>query len=162
MSDRLNAFPGWRPRPVSMGRIAVKDITLSDGTRIPEGTLLTAQAYAMHHDGALCDNARTFDPFRFARMRPIAGSGSDGQSANAKCLFTTTSAEYIPFGYGQYSCPGRYFASNELKAILACIILNCDMKLGGDGSRPSDVYTATSIMPAPHGRILFKKRGGSV
>lgn len=58
--------------------------------------------------------------------------------------------------------PGRYFASRELKAILAYILLNYDMKLGGDGSRPQDVYIATGMMPAPRGRVLFKKRESSV
>lgn len=50
----------------------------------------------------------------------------------------------------------------ELKAILAYILLNYDMKLGGDGSRPQDVYIATGMMPAPRGRVLFKKRESSV
>ncbi|KAI1786994.1 cytochrome P450 [Ganoderma leucocontextum] len=55
--------------------------------------------------------------------------------------------------------PGRYFAANELKVILAYITLNYDLKLGGDGSRPPDSYIATAVVPAPHGRVLFKKRG---
>ena len=58
--------------------------------------------------------------------------------------------------------PGRHFAAGELKGILAYIILHYDMKLGGDGSRPQDVYIATGMMPAPRGRVLFKKRESSV
>ena len=56
------------------------------------------------------------------------------------------------------SSPGRYFASNELKAILAHLILNYDVKLGGDGSRPPEVYFSLSVIPALGGRVLFKKR----
>ena len=54
--------------------------------------------------------------------------------------------------------PGRHFASNELKAILGHIILNYDLKLGGDGLRPPDVFVAMATMPAPESRVLFKKR----
>ena len=54
--------------------------------------------------------------------------------------------------------PGRYFASNELKMILGQIILNYDLKLSGDGSRPADVYFVTAVLSAPHGHVLFKKR----
>ena len=57
--------------------------------------------------------------------------------------------------------PGRYFASNELKVILGYIIVNYDLKLGGNGSRPADMHVATGVMPAPDGRVVFKKREGS-
>ena len=56
------------------------------------------------------------------------------------------------------SSPGRFFASNELKAVLAQIILNYDVKLGGDGSHPPDVYVSLNIIPALRGCVLFKKR----
>ncbi len=79
-----------------MGRKAMKDITLSDGTRIPKGTFVNAPAYAMHHDDAHLEHADTFDPFRFARMRSV-----EGQSA--KHQLTSTSPEYIPFGHGQHA-----------------------------------------------------------
>ena len=55
--------------PVTMHRKAMKDITLYDGTRIPRGTIITLAAGPMHHDEALLENAKPFDPFRYARMR---------------------------------------------------------------------------------------------
>ena len=42
--------------------------------------------------------------------------------------------------------------------MLAYILLNYDLKLGGDGSRPPDVFVAMATMPAPESRVLFKKR----
>ena len=155
-----------------MKRIAMKDVTLADGTRIPRGTMVCAGSYMMHRDDGLFADGGSFDPFRFARMR-----GAEGQSA--KHQFTSTSPEYTPFGYGHdawwvtsvrsrgdvavelrgsYSSPGRFFASNELKAVLAQIILNYDVKLGGDGSHPPDVYVSLNIIPALRGCVLFKKR----
>ena len=42
--------------------------------------------------------------------------------------------------------------------MLAYILLNYDLKLGGDGLRPPDVFVAMATMPAPESRVLFKKR----
>ena len=75
-----------------MGRKAMKDITLSDGTRIPKGTFVNAPAYAMHHDDAHLEHADTFDPFRFARMRGVEGHSSKHQ-------FTSTSSAYTGIGF---------------------------------------------------------------
>ena len=54
--------------------------------------------------------------------------------------------------------PGRFFAANELKAMLAYMVLNFDMKLGGDGKRPENVHWGPTVIPAPDARVLFRKR----
>ena len=77
-------------------------------------------------------------------VRPSVGVGVDTDTENVERLFLHS--------------PGRYFASNELRAILAHVILNYDLKLGGDGSRPTEVYFSLSVLPALGGRVLFKKR----
>ena len=81
-----------------MIRLAMKDVVLTDGTRIPRGTLVAAPAYAMHHDSALFADAATFDAFRFARMRSAA-SADEG----ARHQFTSTSPEYLAFGHGPHA-----------------------------------------------------------
>ena len=55
----------------------------------------------------------------------------------------------------------RYFAAYELKAALAHIVLEFDLKLGGDGVRPADLSFGYGMnaVPAPDGRVLFRKRG---
>ena len=45
--------------------------------------------------------------------------------------------------------------------MLAYILLNYDLKLGGDGLRPPDVFVAMATMPPPESRVLFKKRVAS-
>ena len=77
-----------------MKRIAVKDVTLCDGTRIPRGTVVAAAADAMHHDEAVLKNARTLDAFRYARMRSTVPEES------ARHQFASASPEYIAWGYG--------------------------------------------------------------
>ena len=54
--------------------------------------------------------------------------------------------------------PGRFFAANELKAILAYIVANYDLKIAGDGGRPANLYFGANVVPSPKGQILFRKR----
>ena len=96
-----------------MTRLALKDITFSDGTFVPAGTLLSAATWATHHDESVYPDAEVFDPFRFARMRDAAGEGTKHQ-------FVNTSLEYIPFGHGKHawcvSLPGLSSRSGGLGA----------------------------------------------
>ncbi|PIL33520.1 cytochrome P450 [Ganoderma sinense ZZ0214-1] len=135
----------------SVTRKAMKEVTLSNGTVIPKGALVVAASYPTHHDDAIYENANTFDPFRFSRMREVEGEGMKHQ-------FVNTSPEYISFGHGRHACPGRFFAANELKAILAYIVVNYDLKIAGDGERPPNMYIAANVVPSPKGEILFRKR----
>ena len=50
----------------------------------------------------------------------------------------------------------------ELKVVLAYLILNYDIKLGGDGVRAPDVFIAMGVLPASQNRVLFRprRRGG--
>lgn len=57
--------------------------------------------------------------------------------------------------------PGRFFASNELKALLAFVVLNYDVKLEKDGVRPPDEYFGNSIIPNRTAKVLFRKRAGN-
>ena len=80
----------------SVGRKALKDVTLSDGTVLPAGTLVVANSYPMHHDDAHYPGAAAFDPFRFARIREGDGEGTKHQ-------FVATSNSYVPFGVGRHA-----------------------------------------------------------
>ncbi|KAI8990628.1 cytochrome P450 [Trametes punicea] len=135
----------------SLTRKVLKDMRLHDGTLIPRGSTIMVAADATHYDGSIYADADVFDPFRFSRMREQDGDGTKGQ-------FVNSTLDYFSFGHGKHACPGRFFASNELKSLLAFIILNYDMKLSGDGSRPKNIYLALTVIPAPKGKILFKKR----
>ena len=86
---------------MNLFRKAVKDVTLSDGTRIPHGTLVAAAAVTAHSDDARYGpDALAFDPFRFARMRAGAGAGAGG---DLKHQLVSTSADYLAFGLGRHA-----------------------------------------------------------
>ena len=82
---------------------------------------------------------------------------SDRENMYGKCdpsLPVVHSTENAPDVYS----PGRFFAANELKAIMAYIVVNYDLKIGGDGKRPANIYLAENMLPNPKGEILFRKR----
>lgn len=98
-----------------MGRKAMKDITLSDGTRIPKGTEVYVNMNAQHHDAALLagTDADTFDAFRYARMRAASGEGE-----SLKNQFTSTSPEFVAFGHGQHA----WCVADTVRRVLSLMI----------------------------------------
>ncbi|TCD68632.1 hypothetical protein EIP91_010287 [Steccherinum ochraceum] len=136
---------------IVMTRRALKDFTFSDGTFIPAGGFVSAAAMATHYDDAYYDHAHVFDPWRFSDMR-----GEDGEGT--KHQMVSTSKEYVPFGHGRHACPGRFFAANELKAMMAHVVVNYDVSLEVEGQIPEPTWVATALVPNPTANVLFRKR----
>ncbi|GJE97791.1 cytochrome P450 [Phanerochaete sordida] len=145
-SQRYNGI-----NPVSVMRKAMKSFTLSDGTYIPKGTTLVTPALATHFDSDNYVNPTVFDPFRYVREK-------EQDMSAVKHQFVTTSPEYVSFGHGKHACPGRFFAANELKCMMAYVVVNYDVKLEKEGVLPKNVHTATSIAPNPEARVFFRRR----
>jgi len=139
------------PLFVSVMRKIHKDITLSNGTCIPAGTIVPAAPPFEHMDPDHYSNPQDFYPWRFSDMRE-----KDGEELRHQ--FVSTSVDYLPFGYGKYACPGRFFAANELKAMLAYVVMNYDVKFEHEGVRPQNVWFGVMISPDPTGRVMLKKR----
>ncbi|RDX48972.1 cytochrome P450 [Lentinus brumalis] len=136
---------------LSMLREAMTDVVLIDGTVIPKGTIVGVPTFAIHHDKEKYPDSHTFDPFRFARLRAQDGNETKHQ-------LSTTALDWVGFGHGRQSCPGRFFAASELRAVLAYIVMNYDLKLEGGGPRPKNFFFAVGLVPPPSGRIWFRKR----
>ncbi|KAJ8469311.1 hypothetical protein ONZ51_g9081 [Trametes cubensis] len=141
---------------LSMFRKAVKDVTLSDGTRIPRGTLVAAASATAHTDGTRYPAPDTFDPFRFARLR------EGGVDAATKHQLVNTSVDFLTFGHGKHAwrtnSPGRFFAANELKIMLAYLVLNYDIKFEEEGKRPPNIRFGPANLPSHNATVLFRKR----
>lgn len=145
-------------------------ITMPDGLHLPTGSRICTSPYAIHHDDSIYDNAASYDPFRFSRLRSSAANTkvpSDGlergeQKDLTKFLesknlsIVTTSDTFLPFGHGRHACPGRFFAAAEMKLLLAYIILNYDIKLLN--TRPPNVYIGSAILPPMKATISVKRR----
>ncbi|KAK0638152.1 Cytochrome P450 monooxygenase ausG, partial [Lasiodiplodia hormozganensis] len=103
-----------------MDRYVSRPVTLSDGLVLPAGTALMVHATNNLSD-SFWPNARSFDGHRFANLRKQPGEESRHQ-------LVSTSAEHLGFGLGSQACPGRFFAANTMKLMLAHFVTKYDWK----------------------------------
>jgi cytochrome P450 len=65
----------------------------------------------------------------------------------------------LHFGHGKSACPGRWFASNELKLMLAIIIRDYDIALPeGETVRPPNIIRGTQMRADTSKQIRLRKR----
>lgn len=101
-----------------------------------------------------------FHPWRFYDLRKLSGEENKHQ-------FVTTTLESTVFGHGRWACPGRFFASNEIKAILIQLLMKYEIGVGpagqGDGvggkwKRPVTASVEMGYYPDPTASIYFRDR----
>ena len=54
--------------------------------------------------------------------------------------------------------PGRFFATNEVKAMLAHVLLNYDVKMANVDGCPSELWFGLLSIPDPTAEVMFRKR----
>ncbi|KAH5300899.1 hypothetical protein HBI50_205540 [Parastagonospora nodorum] len=139
----------------SFGRKVLKGITLSNGQYIPPGVVIEAPVNAIYQDSELWPDAHKFDGFRHYKLRH---SGKGDATVQARNLFVTTNETNLMFGYGARACPGRFFAANEIKMIMARLILNFDIKMpDGLTERYQQFRLGRSSSPDPTKDLLIKR-----
>jgi cytochrome P450 len=108
---------------------------------------------AMYKDPEIYPDSEKFDGFRHYNLRRN-GSATD----HARNQFVTTNEMNLAFGYGRHACPGRFFAANEMKLIIARLILGYDIKMPeGLTERYDQVEIGKTTMPHPAKPLLLKK-----
>ncbi|KAI9440515.1 cytochrome P450 [Lactarius indigo] len=151
--DKMHKIDSFlRESQLSMGRIALRPFTFSNGVTVPAGTLVAVPSAAVQMDREIYPNAEEFDGFRFMKLRKRDGVAVAGYQA------VSTSAEYLPFGYGRHACPGRFFAVNELKALLAHVIVTYDIKFEEGKQAPRGFIINGIRIPGKANAIMFRKR----
>ncbi|KAI6098487.1 cytochrome P450 [Pisolithus sp. B1] len=137
----------------SVQRRAMKGLILSDGTCIPKGTHPPVPRYVFHRGSAVYDLPGVFNPSRFSQL-----SDDGGESAGHQMVAVTQ--DYFPFRYGKHVCSGRFLAANELKTMLAHILMWYDVKFEDRVSRPTSIHWDSNVIliADPTVRITFRKR----
>lgn len=133
-------------------RKVVKPIDLSDGTHLPAGTKVLAPQCGISHDERYFPDPDRFDALRFYQMRQRSEDDMNRHQ------FTSINDTNMNFGAGKHACPGRFFAGNEIKMILAYFLINYDIKLKKGESRPKGMMLMMSKTPDPNAEILFRRR----
>ncbi|KAI1880798.1 hypothetical protein JX265_001038 [Neoarthrinium moseri] len=100
---------------IGLMRTARRDFHFKDGTLIPAGTRIGVPTISIHHDSTLYSEPQNVDCFRFV--------GASGGLADTNRFHPArTGLDYLTFGHGKNACPGRFFAVNLMKLVLAEMI----------------------------------------
>ncbi|KAG6114714.1 hypothetical protein E4U13_003230 [Claviceps humidiphila] len=105
----------------SMRRMTTENIKLADGTVLPKNMLTLVSAHK-HWDAESYEQPDKFDGYRFYNLRQVPGKENVAQ-------LVSVTPDHMGFGYGLHACPGRFFASEEIKLVLCHILLKYDFKL---------------------------------
>ncbi|CAG9954540.1 unnamed protein product [Clonostachys rosea f. rosea IK726] len=131
---------------VVMRRVASEDVTLSDGTRVSKDSTIAVTSRRLW-DKTIYAEPDKWDGYRFYNMR----SDPDKQ---ASAQLVATSDKFLAWGHGKHACPGRFFASNEVKIILIHLLMNYDWELPeGASTAIHNVGLAMTMDPALELRI---------
>ncbi|RBR26695.1 uncharacterized protein FIESC28_00478 [Fusarium coffeatum] len=74
---------------------------------LPQGSRVSVPVWGIHHDEDIYPAAHNYEAFRFV------------QDGGSKDSLVSTSENYLSFGLGKHSCPGRNFAAIAMKLFLA-------------------------------------------
>jgi len=138
----------------------MKPYTFANGVTLQPGEIVATPIAGVHMDESIYKNPLEFDGFRFSRQRE-----QDGESA--KLYAVNTNPDFLQFGYGIhawydlkfliYNSPGRFFAVNSLKLMLALLLLRYDVKIS-DGIRFKNWEYQSWVIPNLRAEILFRER----
>lgn len=133
-----------------MPRQATTDITLKDGTVIPKNAYTSIGPIPMH-DPNIYPAPFDFNGRRFLDLREAPG-------AENKHQFVTTSVDMTVFGHGSHACPGRFFASNEIKLLLAHMLMYYDWQLPEGQDKVQHTSNGSGRSPNARQAVQYKSR----
>ncbi|KAH6967583.1 cytochrome P450 [Ilyonectria sp. MPI-CAGE-AT-0026] len=144
---------------LKMGRVTVKDWQFSDGTKVPKGVKIFCNHYPLVMDESFVKRPTEFDPWRMYKKRQEEGQSTQHQ-------FIMTSETNLTFGHGKHACPGRFFASNELKTLMAQMLMAYDFRVANIPGGLEEIirgtwYNMDRITPQ-HAIVEFKDRKNEI
>jgi len=151
-SQRMSALPVITSNKPVCTR---KGLTTPSGVHLPYGTNVGILSWPVLHDPSIYQDPETFKPFRFAEQREVAGQHGMAMEKASLGWVSVTKA-FTAFGSGRHACPGRFYASNMLKILLAYVLLNYDIEKLPE--RPMSPTFSAALMPPLKATIRFKRR----
>ncbi|KAJ3569369.1 hypothetical protein NP233_g5091 [Leucocoprinus birnbaumii] len=123
LSAILKEVLRWNPTlPLGIPHRTTEE-DIYEGYRIPKGTIVIANAYAMLQEAEIYDNPTEFIPERFLKDGKINLDVPDPE-------------DFAAFGFGRRACPGAHIALAKLYIIAASVLSLFDIspKLDTNGS----------------------------
>lgn len=103
-------------------------------------------------DPELYPEPESFDAFRFSKLR------EEYPEMDGRFQYVASNTSSMAFGYGRHACPGRQFAAQEIKAIMAHILREYDLRSPTNRGRPASMASETQYLPHPTATVEFKRR----
>ncbi|CEP17468.1 hypothetical protein [Parasitella parasitica] len=138
---------------LGMHHLTIQDTALSTGQVIPKGSLVVGALDQVHRDSHfLPADDETGEPF-------LGNSPLDVFDAyrfvGKKIKSTTVGLDYLTFGFGAHACPGRYFAANEIKYVIAEMIVRYNVTTKTGNRAQDNVLLGMTRFP-PREPLIFK------
>jgi cytochrome P450 len=138
-------------RPVKIGKWIVNP-----------GKIIATMSYPMHHDETRYNTgsppgSRPLHSF-WAERFLIPDSEAEAQPTGMKFSTSGLEGTWIPFGGGAYTCPGRYFAKQEMLLTAALLLGNFDIELLGESPKPDWRFFGTGVLGVNGKQIVSIQR----
>ena len=151
-------------------------VTTPEGWHLPEGCMVATHSWGNHNDETLYPDASKYKPFRFVELREnIPDTASANQADKEKAhldkahlSFIATSPSYLGFGHGRHACPGRFFAAQELKLLIAYVLTRYEVQMvmeggvggnwNGKGARPECYWMGPNHVPPTGAKVRVRRR----
>ncbi|KAM0170711.1 hypothetical protein ACHAPF_008819 [Botrytis cinerea] len=127
-------------------------VTLSNGVTLPKDTYISMTHYLINKDPELYPSPNTFDPLRFYKQRQELGQQERYQ-------FSSLSSENPSWGVGKFACPGRFWASAQIKLLLMVLLNEFEISYPeGQTERPQNVVKGEKNQVSLGQRIVLRRK----
>ena len=133
-------------------------LVTEDGITLPEGSLVAVHAYGSQMMDGIYENAAQWEPFRFSDARESPKeheNNATGYTKGPRMTGVTTGPAFLTFGHGKHACPGRFFAVQEIKLLVAQIILSFDIQHMNE--RPKNKWVGVGQTPPTKAMLTVRK-----
>lgn len=130
-----------------MHRLVLNDIELSDGTLISKDSILGISVDQMWNAN-LYDSPAVWNPHRFYQM---------SQAGDKAGSLTSTSPDYLAWGYGKHACAGRFFVAQEVKVALSQLLLHYEWRLVPSSEPTKPLELGLTLAADPMARVMVRR-----
>lgn len=125
-------------------------------TTLPPHCMTSGASAAIATDPSMFADSNTFDGSRYRRMR------ADHKESESSLLMGMSTIDSLGFGLGNQACPGRFFAVNTMKLLMAKMLTQYELLLEKDGvkytgSRPEMTYNDFSVVAPKNYSLRLRK-----
>lgn len=137
---------------MTFNRQLAAPVKLSNGVTLPPNTYISMNHYSSQRDLELYPNPLKFDGLGFFKLWQKESEGDRHQ-------FASINSTEPWWGVGKFACPGRVWASAQIKLLLMVILMRYDIAFP-DGQKTTPVRAAVGekLKTSPTQRFLLSQK----